>query len=111
MLPLKFYLSSDTCYHINPIQSTFIILQCPPNYQEVNIHFLMIWTQNQALIYLINSSIAMCIYLFGAKKADRLTVVIESMQGLLKKCCECTFYIKVFSTLFLYGIFLHYSSS
>ena len=35
------------------------------------------------------------IYLFGAKKADRLTVVIESMQGLLKKCCECTFYIKV----------------
>ena len=35
------------------------------------------------------------IYLSGAKKADRFTVVIESMQGLLKKCCECTFYIKV----------------
>ena len=26
------------------------------------------------------------IYLFGAKKADRFTVVIESVQSLLKKC-------------------------
>ena len=34
------------------------------------------------------------IYLFGAKKADRCTVVLESLQGLLKKCCECTFYTK-----------------
>ena len=29
-------------------------------------------------------------WLFGAKKADRLTVGIESLQGLLKKSCECT---------------------
>ena len=48
-------------------------------------------------IYYINGLLFcyLFIYLFGAKKADRFTVVIESLQGLLRKGFECTFYIQV----------------
>ena len=65
---------------------------------------LLILLQNfTALIYLF-------IYLFGAKKADRLTVGIESLQGLLKKSCECTYYSFDIATQFKALKFHHFDA-